>query len=67
MASSMQLEAMMCPMTTYELKKSLKMASEMKLQLEASISVNGQLMAEKQRLEAALAVSCGVHLTYNTY
>lgn len=54
-ASTMQYESVMCPMTVYELGKSQKYGNEMKLQLESSNSVNARLMAEKSRLEAALA------------
>lgn len=52
----MQYEAVMCPMTVYELGKTQKLGNEMKFQLESSNVVNAQLMAEKARLESALAV-----------
>lgn len=55
-SSAMQYEAVMCPMTVYELGKTQKLGNEMKLQLEGSNILNAQLMSEKSRLEAALAV-----------
>lgn len=65
-ASSMALEATMCPLMMYELGKSKKANGEMKLQLEASNAMNAQLLVEKQRLEAALAVSHKNFATFNT-
>lgn len=52
----------MCPMTMYELGKSQKLNAEMKLQMEASNAMNARLLVEKQRLEAALAVSIVLEL-----
>ena len=53
----MQYEAMMCPMTMFELGKCQKLAAEEKLMLEASAVQNAKMAAEKQRLESALQVS----------
>lgn len=50
-------EAMLCPMTMFELSKYQKLAADMKSQMDASNMMNAQLMGEKQRLENQLAVS----------
>ena len=50
-------EAMLCPMTMYELGKCQKLSTEMKVQMDSANAMNAQLLAEKQRLENQLAVS----------
>lgn len=53
----MQYEAMMCPMTMFELGKCQKVVTEEKMMLQAAASNNARMAAEKQRLEGALQVS----------